>query len=62
MTRMDLPWWVGPTALFVVPLIVALLVNLFVRHRRGIASNAVLAWFVIVCWITAVTWILKQVS
>ncbi|HEY0334746.1 MAG TPA: hypothetical protein VGC74_13700 [Stenotrophomonas sp.] len=59
---MDFPRWVGPLALFVVPLVVALLINIFVRHRRGIASNAVLAWFVIVCWISAVTIILRQVS
>jgi len=58
---MELPRWVGPTALFVVPLVIALLVNFFVRKRRGIASNAVLAWLVIVCWITALTWILQQV-
>lgn len=59
---MDLPKWVGPLVLFVLPLLVALLINRFVRHRRGIASNAVLAWFVIVCWITALTWILRQVT
>jgi hypothetical protein len=59
---MDQPRWVWPVALFVLPLLVALLVNIFVRHRRGIASNAVLAWFVIVCWISALTYILRQVS
>jgi len=58
---LDLPKWVGPLALFVVPLVIALLVNIFVRKRRGLASNAVLAWLVIVCWITALTWILRQV-
>ena len=57
----DLPDWVLPLALFVVPLLVALGVNRLVRRRRGIASNWVLAWFVTVCWVFALVVILRQV-
>jgi len=35
-------------SLFVLPLVAALVLSLFVRYR-GISANAVLAWFVIVC-------------
>jgi len=58
---MNLPGWVLPLALFVVPLLVALAVNRLVRNRRGIASGWVLAWFVAVCWIFALVTILRQV-
>lgn len=53
------PWfWI--LCLFLVPLLAALVVSLFVR-KRGISANAVLAWFVIVCWIGALAVILSQV-
>jgi hypothetical protein len=53
------PWfWI--LSLFLVPLIAALVVSLCIR-RRGIGANAVLAWFVIVCWIGALAVILTQV-
>jgi hypothetical protein len=58
---MNLPGWVLPLALFLVPLLVALVVNRVFRNRRGIASIWVLAWFVTVCWIFAVVVILRQV-
>ncbi|MBU2050145.1 MULTISPECIES: hypothetical protein [Gammaproteobacteria] len=47
-------------SLFVLPLVAALVLSLFVRHR-GISANAVLAWFVIVCWCGALGVILSQV-
>ncbi|WP_313341081.1 hypothetical protein [Stenotrophomonas sp.] len=54
------PWfWI--LSLFLVPLLAALVVSLFIR-RRGISANAVLAWFVIVCWIGALAAILSQVT
>ncbi|MFL9585172.1 hypothetical protein [Stenotrophomonas sp. AB1(2024)] len=53
------PWfWI--LALFLVPLLAALVVSLLVR-KRGISANAVLAWFVLVCWIGALAVILSQV-
>jgi pheromone shutdown protein TraB len=53
------PWfWI--LALFLVPLLAALVVSLFTR-KRGISTNAVLAWFVIVCWVGALGAILAQV-
>jgi hypothetical protein len=53
------PWfWI--LSLFLVPLLAALVVSLLIR-RRGIGANAVLAWFVIVCWIGALAAILSQV-
>jgi len=58
---MNLPGWVLPLALFLVPLLVALAVNRLFRQRRGIASGWVLAWFVAVCWIFALVAILRQV-
>ncbi|MBO9715492.1 MAG: hypothetical protein J7507_01455 [Pseudoxanthomonas sp.] len=57
----DLPGWVLPLALFVVPLLVALVVNRLFRGRRGIASIWVLTWFVTVCWVFALVVILRQV-
>ncbi len=53
--------WIWIITLFVLPLLAALVVNLLVRHR-GISSNAVLAWFVIVCWVGAIGVILSQVT
>lgn len=50
-------WMLG---LFLVPVLAALVVSLLVR-RRGLGTNAVLAWFVIVCWIGALGVILAQV-
>ncbi|MCD9085338.1 hypothetical protein [Stenotrophomonas sp. SY1] len=47
-------------SLFLVPMLAALVVSLLVRHR-GISANAVLAWFVITCWIGALGVILAQV-
>ncbi|HBK47648.1 MAG TPA: hypothetical protein DDZ67_14705 [Xanthomonadaceae bacterium] len=58
---MALPWWIWPAGLFALPLLAGLLINLFVRHRRGISSNVVLTWFVIVCWISALALILGKV-
>ncbi|AKC85894.1 hypothetical protein [Pseudoxanthomonas suwonensis] len=55
-----LPGWVLPTAMFVVPVLVAVVVNRLFRHRRT-NPNFVLAWFVAVCWIFAVVVILRQV-
>lgn len=52
--------WLWFLALFLVPLIAALIVSLLVR-KRGITANAVLAWFVLVCWIGALGVILSQV-
>lgn len=54
------PWfWV--LSLFLVPLLAALVVSVVVRHR-GLSANAVLTWFVLVCWCAAVGVILSQVS
>lgn len=47
-------------ALFLVPVLAALVVSLLVR-RRGLGTNVVLSWFVIVCWIGALGVILAQV-
>lgn len=56
----DHPWfWV--ISLFVVPLVAALAVSLVVRHR-GLTANAVLTWFVLVCWCAAVGIILVKVQ
>lgn len=52
--------WLWMSALFVVPLLAALVVSLIV-HKRGLRANAVLAWFVLVCWIGALTVIWLQV-
>lgn len=52
--------WIWILSLFLVPLLAALVVSLLVR-RRGITANAVLAWFVIVCWLGALGVILAQV-
>jgi ABC-type sugar transport system permease subunit len=57
----DLPGWVLPLALFLVPLLVALVVNRLFRGRRSVASIWVLAWFVTVCWVFALVVILRQV-
>ncbi|WP_372012431.1 hypothetical protein [Pseudoxanthomonas sp. 10H] len=56
-----LPGWVLPLALFLVPLLVALVVNRLFHKRSGIASIWVLAWFVTVCWVFALVVILRQV-
>lgn len=56
----DHPWfWV--ISLFVVPLVAALVVSLAVRHR-GLTANAVLTWFVLVCWCAAVGIILVKLE
>ncbi|KAF1690385.1 hypothetical protein [Pseudoxanthomonas koreensis] len=55
-----LPGWVLPLALFVVPLLVVVVVNRLFRHRRT-NPNWVLAWFVAVCWISALAVIWRQV-
>ncbi len=55
-----LPGWTLPLALFLVPLLVAVVVNRLFRHRRT-NPNFVLAWFVIVCWICALVVIWRQV-
>ncbi|MGE8217715.1 hypothetical protein D3C87_580820 [compost metagenome] len=53
------PWaWI--LSLFALPLLAALVVSLVVRHR-GLGANAVLTWFVIVCWVGALGVILSQV-
>lgn len=52
--------WFWILCLFLVPLVAALAVSLAVR-KRGISANAVLAWFVLVCWIGALAVILSQV-
>ena len=57
----DLPAWVAPLALFVVPLLLALGVNRLFHGRRGIPSGWVLAWFVAVCWIVALVVVWRQV-
>jgi Na+/melibiose symporter-like transporter len=55
-----LPGWVAPLALFLVPLLVAVVVNRLFRHHRT-NPNFVLAWFVAVCWISALVVIWRQV-
>lgn len=55
-----LPGWILPTALFAVPVLVAVVVNRLFRHRRT-NPNFVLAWFVAVCWISALVVIWRQV-
>ena len=55
-----LPGWGLPLALFLVPLAVAVLVNRMFRHRPT-NPNFVLAWFVVVCWISALAVIWRQV-
>lgn len=55
-----LPGWALPVALFLVPLLVAVIVNRLFRHRRT-NPNYVLAWFVAVCWISALVVIWRQV-
>ncbi|WNH47171.1 hypothetical protein PDM28_10660 [Stenotrophomonas aracearum] len=52
--------WLWFLALFLVPLIGALVVSRLVR-KRGLTANGVLAWFVLVCWIGALGVILSQV-
>ncbi|WP_411851153.1 hypothetical protein ACLB90_00670 [Stenotrophomonas sp. LGBM10] len=52
--------WIWILSLFFVPLLAAVGVSLLVRHR-GIGANAVLTWFVIVCWVGALGVILSQV-
>ena len=55
-----LPGWALPLALFLVPLLVAVIVNRLFRHRPT-NPNYVLAWFVTVCWISALVVIWRQV-
>lgn len=55
-----LPGWALPLALFLVPLLVAVNVNRLFRHRPT-NPNYVLAWFVAVCWISALVVIWRQV-
>lgn len=52
--------WLWILSLFVLPLLAALAVSLLVRHR-GLGANAVLTWFVLVCWVGALAVILSQV-
>lgn len=52
--------WLWMASLFLVPVLGALVVSLLVR-RRGLSANAVLTWFVLVCWVGALTAILLQV-
>lgn len=52
--------WLWIISLFVVPVLGALVVSLLVR-KRGLSANAVLAWFVLVCWCGALAVILLQV-
>ncbi len=55
-----LPGWALRLALFLVPLLVAVIVNRLFRHRPT-NPNYVLAWFVAVCWISALVVIWRQV-
>lgn len=55
-----LPGWALPLALFLVPLLAAVIVNRLFRHRPT-NPNYVLAWFVAVCWISALVVIWRQV-
>lgn len=55
-----LPGWALPLALFLVPLLVAVIVNRLFQHRPT-NPNYVLAWFVAVCWISARVVIWRQV-
>ncbi len=54
-----LPGWVLPVALFVVPLLAAVAINRLFRHRRT-NPDWVLAWFIAVCWISALVVIWRQ--
>lgn len=55
-----LPGWILPTVLFLAPVLVALGVNRLFRHRPT-NPNFILAWFVAVCWISALVVIWRQV-
>ena len=57
---MNMPDWVLPTALFVVPVLVALGVNRLFSHRPA-NPNYILAWLVVVCWVSAIAVIWRQV-
>jgi hypothetical protein len=54
----NMPVWMWSLPLFVLPVLVAMGINL-VRRRRLLDMNMVLAWFIAVCWIiaTAVIWV-----
>ena len=62
MNLLSLPWWLLPTALFVLPLLVALGVNHWRFHRNGVSQHLVLGLFVGACWIAALIVILQQVD
>lgn len=62
MDLLALPWWLLPTALFALPVVVALAVNRWRFHRTGISQHLVLGLFVAACWIAAVIVILQQVK
>ena len=51
MDLLSLPWWMLPTVLFVLPVIVALGVNRWRFHRAGVSA----------CWTAALIVILQQV-
>ncbi|WP_211369443.1 hypothetical protein [Pseudoxanthomonas kalamensis] len=57
-----MPWWMLPTILFLAPLLVALIHNLFFKHKWGVNANWVLALFVLACWISALVIILRAVN
>lgn len=60
MDLLSLPWWLLPTVLFVLPVLVALAVNRWHFHRTGVSQHLVLALFVGACWIAALIVILQQ--
>ena len=61
MDLLSLPWWMLPTVLFVLPVIVALGVNRWRCHRAGVSQHLVLGLFVRACWTAALIVILQQV-
>lgn len=60
MDLLSLPWWLLPTVLFVLPVLVALAVNRWRFHRTGVSQHLVLGLFVGACWIAALIVILRQ--
>ena len=51
-------WWLWPTILFVVPLLVGLVYNFRFKHKYGISQHVVLGLLVSVCWLAALILIL----
>ena len=49
MDLLSLPWWLLPTVLFVLPVLVALAVNRWRFHRTGVSQQLVLGLFVGAC-------------